>query len=417
MLFSDWSGENWRWYINDLEVELDAASSKTLIAPIDQPPTPEVGIKPIPFTLRKYAASFPRPSRTDSRHIPGLNEVQSPRAPFEAPSPAATLTEHQGSPVSIRDEQINQKWGNTIWKSDRPAKRTFGRIFKGIHSRKLGVFHSRRRASSSSNGSSSSSRTASIDNSSQLSEKNKSMETSPAKVPQLIGMEASGSLNIFTMGDLQRIQHVEEKLQETSLMLKFNVQILKELREHYRYVISLSSFPLQIRTSCEYDIERFYKRILDVEKDMIAQQSRIEMLLCQSAQRKQLMGEILQYRSMRATEMSAHEAQSSADNMEALTDSMHDIASKTKRETVSMRVITSVTLFFLPGTFVATFMSTDIIRFSDEPGFHLKGLKIYLAISLPIMALTFLAWFLVYQLARRRDRLTRGTLPDRTCLV
>lgn len=65
------------------------------------------------------------------------------------------------------------------------------------------------------------------------------------------------------------------------------------------------------------------------------------------------MGEIVQYRSMRATEMSAQEAQSSADNMEALTDSMHDIASKTKRETVSMRVITSVTLFFLPGTFVA----------------------------------------------------------------
>ena len=39
--------------------------------------------------------------------------------------------------------------------------------------------------------------------------------------------------------------------------------------------------------------------------------------------------------------------------MELMTRDMGDIAYKTKTETVSMRIITLVTLFFLPGTFVS----------------------------------------------------------------
>lgn len=54
------------------------------------------------------------------------------------------------------------------------------------------------------------------------------------------------------------------------------------------------------------------------------------------------------------------QAQQSTKNMEAMskrmelvTEDMHEIAQKTQRETVSMRIITLVTLFFLPGTFIA----------------------------------------------------------------
>lgn len=40
-------------------------------------------------------------------------------------------------------------------------------------------------------------------------------------------------------------------------------------------------------------------------------------------------------------------------SMEQLTREMHELAKKTKQETVSMRIITLVTLFFLPGTFIS----------------------------------------------------------------
>ena len=39
--------------------------------------------------------------------------------------------------------------------------------------------------------------------------------------------------------------------------------------------------------------------------------------------------------------------------MEQMTSRMEDIALKTEEETVSMRIVTYVTLFFLPGTFVS----------------------------------------------------------------
>src|SRR5690242_946234 len=49
----------------------------------------------------------------------------------------------------------------------------------------------------------------------------------------------------------------------------------------------------------------------------------------------------------------AEKAQKSADNMERITQHMREIALKTEHETVFMRVITLVTLFFLPATFVS----------------------------------------------------------------
>lgn len=56
---------------------------------------------------------------------------------------------------------------------------------------------------------------------------------------------------------------------------------------------------------------------------------------------------------MKASEFFASKAQQSSDSMEKLTEKMHTIAEETKKETISMRIITVVTLIFLPGTFVA----------------------------------------------------------------
>ena len=36
-----------------------------------------------------------------------------------------------------------------------------------------------------------------------------------------------------------------------------------------------------------------------------------------------------------------------------MTYQMHEVATKTEQETVSMRIITLVALFFLPGTFIS----------------------------------------------------------------
>lgn len=73
--------------------------------------------------------------------------------------------------------------------------------------------------------------------------------------------------------------------------------------------------------------------------------------------------EILEYRNMEASKLLARKAQLSADNMETMTRDMHEIARKTKQETVSMRIITLVTLFFLPGTFISVCLAvTSLLK-------------------------------------------------------
>lgn len=43
----------------------------------------------------------------------------------------------------------------------------------------------------------------------------------------------------------------------------------------------------------------------------------------------------------------------SSDNMQRMTADTHDIAVRTAQETISMRIITFVTLCYLPGTFIS----------------------------------------------------------------
>jgi hypothetical protein len=134
----------------------------------------------------------------------------------------------------------------------------------------------------------------------------------------------------------------------------------------------------------------------------------------------------------------ASKSQQSADNMEkmtrnmeTLTKEMNELAQKTTQEAVSMRIITLVTLFFLPGTFISvgsylllfakessfrpffcnpmltdsqTIMSTDIVKFEGENGgpgpkvFQSDALKLYVYISIPLMVATFAAWGIIYKL-------------------
>jgi hypothetical protein len=115
---------------------------------------------------------------------------------------------------------------------------------------------------------------------------------------------------------------------------------------------------------------------------------------------------------------------------------MEVIARDTKLETVSMRVITIVTLFFLPGTFISvsifafnssatliasvkTLMSTPIISFEagsqslSQGSISTGALGFFAAVSVPLMLATLLAWWVFYWWEGRRERRRRGRRDDK----
>ncbi|KAL8932217.1 MAG: hypothetical protein Q9216_006923 [Gyalolechia sp. 2 TL-2023] len=139
---------------------------------------------------------------------------------------------------------------------------------------------------------------------------------------------------------------------------------------------------------------------------MSAQILRLEALLRLIADRKTLLYGLLEYQNTKSNKVLASASQKSTKKMEIMTNDMSEIARKTKTETVSMKIITLVTLFFLPGTFIATLMSTDIVRWTNGKKRYQSGaLRVYLAICLPLMATTFIVWVIFQCREKRKERL------------
>ncbi|KKY22680.1 hypothetical protein UCRPC4_g03182 [Phaeomoniella chlamydospora] len=103
--------------------------------------------------------------------------------------------------------------------------------------------------------------------------------------------------------------------------------------------------------------------------------------------------------------------------MERMTQEMHQIAEKTKKETVVMRIITVVTLIFLPGTFISTLMSTDIVSFGTNDStssgqkhgtFSKAAFELYLKITIPLMVCTFILAYGAFKWLSSMDKNRRN---------
>ncbi|KAK0102818.1 hypothetical protein ONS96_005453 [Cadophora gregata f. sp. sojae] len=247
-------------------------------------------------------------------------------------------------------------------------------------------------------------------------------ETAPQLPPVLPpGMDPMGSQatyqkpekdEVFSVRTLQQVQVIEDKTNEVLLIIEANIKIVKNIRKHYQTVLASDECPSELKSETRVKISYFEKRIANIIGDLEIQHSSAQTLLRLLENRKSILSGLLNISNIEASKEFATHSQHSASKMEAITEAMHHLALKTKQETVSMRIITLVTLFFLPGTFISTVMSTDIIKFpsKQESGkvFQSGALQLWLVITLPLMAITFIAWWLVYWLVNRREEQQSG---------
>lgn len=107
-----------------------------------------------------------------------------------------------------------------------------------------------------------------------------------------------------------------------------------------------------------------------------------------------------------------------AEKQEALTNSTYRVSVSAENEAIVMRIITVVTLLFLPATFVSTVFSTPMVNFGQSDGssgiqnnsaFSVSeanaALHTWLKISLPLTATTCIIAYAVYfRTKRARER-------------
>lgn len=83
------------------------------------------------------------------------------------------------------------------------------------------------------------------------------------------------------------------------------------------------------------------------------------------------------------------------------------LASATKDDSTAMKTLAAVTVFFLPGTFVAAFFSMPLFRWNTEASGNSivsKQMWVYWAVTLPLTFVTLSLWLAWMRLQTRRHR-------------
>ena len=109
----------------------------------------------------------------------------------------------------------------------------------------------------------------------------------------------------FSFSDLQKIQHLETKSNEILLVLKTNMNVLAEMRQHYHSFTECENWPQNLQTRSKGDVVRFERRIAVMENDHRMQQWRMETLLRLLADRKSLVKANSSYYKGRAADLIA----------------------------------------------------------------------------------------------------------------
>jgi hypothetical protein len=116
------------------------------------------------------------------------------------------------------------------------------------------------------------------------------------------------------------------------MVLEANTNVLKSLRRFYVDLVSRKGFPPELKSACEDHLRTFTSQLDEIIGDFQMQMSRAKLLVNIVNNRKEL---VLQHLQSQATERT-----------ERLNKNL-------EREAVVMRIVTIVTLVYLPATFTS----------------------------------------------------------------
>ncbi|KAI0024211.1 hypothetical protein F4780DRAFT_726343 [Xylariomycetidae sp. FL0641] len=180
--------------------------------------------------------------------------------------------------------------------------------------------------------------------------------------------------------DLFLVQTFEDKIHEAIMVLESNVDTIASLLAFYREVVEDEDFPMPERAGCQRSVRKFGSRANEVVCDLRMQIRRAKVLAKQITDKKAIFNQLLQ------TQVGAR--------AEGLSSVMWRQAEKTSQEAIAMRVVTFITLLYLPPTFISTVFSTDLVNFEADGADSMQSseslaLQRFLQVALPLMVLTF----------------------------
>ncbi|KUI62025.1 hypothetical protein VP1G_09152 [Cytospora mali] len=169
---------------------------------------------------------------------------------------------------------------------------------------------------------------------------------------------------LYTPGDIQDLLLWGEKVTEAITVLEYNVDIMDSLRNFY---IGLgSNKDCEPAMTCHEDVDIFTNNVSNMIHDFKRQIFRSKALVKLLSDRTELV------KQLRIERMNYH----------------------MENEAIVVRIITIVTLIYLPATFTSTFFSTDIIKYQGQNSpagkFSQIAMNRWLEVTIPLSFLTII---------------------------
>ncbi|KZL63053.1 fungal specific transcription factor domain-containing protein [Colletotrichum incanum] len=202
--------------------------------------------------------------------------------------------------------------------------------------------------------------------------------TKPARIREKVHIE---KLEPESLSD---VQNWEERTNDTIMAMESNVNILRLQQKFYRDIVKDDSFPRREQRGCQQTVKSHNSQLEELICETQVQIMRAKVLVKTVADRKTILIQHLQ---------TQHAIVSSK-----LTVTMYEQADRSAVEAIAVRIVTIVTLIYLPATFSSTFFSTDVVKYQDGEVFSKIALERFLQVTLPLMFLTFVSaglWFWV----------------------
>ncbi|KAH0364809.1 hypothetical protein KCU65_g6501, partial [Aureobasidium melanogenum] len=194
--------------------------------------------------------------------------------------------------------------------------------------------------------------------------------------------ESKDSRETYEPRDIQEIQVRKEKTSQAKMLLESNADVMVALRAYYVKLLDNEDFPLTIE--CRKTIQNFSA---DIESNILwikMQVRRLDLLAEIISDRKDLVAQHFQNQVAERTEQLNH-------NLE--------------KEAIVMRIITIVTLVYLPATFVSASQHTDVVHYqasgdsgSETSYSHLAMMR-WLQVTLPLTFVTILGAWMAFKTA------------------
>ncbi|KAJ1322962.1 hypothetical protein MN608_11816 [Microdochium nivale] len=184
--------------------------------------------------------------------------------------------------------------------------------------------------------------------------------------------------------DVQDMQIWKEKVGDAILAMQANMKIMNFIREQY---MTLGQDKNSVFHGSAYDIQQFFGNVQAIIANTSLQIPRAQLLLDTIMDHRELLVQHLQGQAAHKTEK---------------------LSEHIRREAILMRIITIVTLTYLPATFVSTFFGTDVIKYQNPSGgepndgmYSASAMARWCQITIPLTSATLLAAVLAYKHAQK----------------